>query len=98
MEKITFVQRVEKAQYITIEIPDVELFKQKTKEFVGEEGSLNFWNLEDDLSDYCKVVYGKEYSEEEHDGLFDELDKIGVIWNDEQLLVESEKPVYWFNN
>jgi hypothetical protein len=90
MATITFYTRIQQAKQIIIEIPDLELFKQKAKELVQEEGSLNFWNLDDDLSEYCSWKYGKEYYEEENDDMYPELDKLGVIWNDEQLLVESE--------
>jgi hypothetical protein len=90
MATIKFYARIQEAKQVIIEIPDLELFKQKAKDFVEEEGSLNFWNLDDELSEYCSWKYGKEYYEEENDGMYTEFDKLGIIWNDEQLLVEAD--------
>jgi hypothetical protein len=90
MATITFRQHVQTVKYITVEIPDVELFKEKAKEFVEQEGTLNFWNLEDEFIDYCDVYFDSVDDEEDNDELYKEFDELGIIWNDEQLLADSE--------
>ena len=90
MTTIQFRQIVETVKYITVEIPDLDLFKEEAKKLVENEGSLDIWNLEDELSDYCKVTYGEEWIEEDNDEFYEHMDDLNVIWNDELLLDESK--------
>jgi len=74
MTTVTFREYVKGYRDITIEIPDLDLFKQKVVEHIESEESLNYWDCEsfdinDDGSHVCTftstevVVTDEDYNE-----------------------------------
>jgi hypothetical protein len=95
MATVTFRQYVRAWREITIEISDMELFKEKVIEHVKDEGSLNHWDCEySTFEDCCSVEYGEfDWDDEDNDEFYEKMDELKIPVNDEEIeefLVESE--------
>lgn len=95
MATVKFKQYVRAWREITIEISDMELFKEKVIEHVQEEGSLNHWDCEySTFEDCCSVEYGEfDWDDEDNDEFYEKMLELKVPTNDEEIeefLEESE--------
>jgi hypothetical protein len=93
MTKIKFTYREYVKKHVVLEIPNMELFKEKISEYVDEEGLLSPWTLEDEFSDVCDYKVVDEDVEEDLDGFLYAMDENQIPYDEESLqkyLVESE--------
>lgn len=94
MATVTFREYVKGYRDITIEIPDLEAFKQRVCEHIESEESLNYWDCDNELQDVCTVTIDELVeTNEDCDEFFEKMLELKVPTCEEEVeefLVESE--------
>lgn len=81
MKEIVFANYDRCSRNVTIKITDEKLFKQKVAEWIEQEGSLNYWNLEESHFQDCVEMEYEEWQqegEEDDDDFHIEMGRIGI--------------------
>jgi hypothetical protein len=94
MTTVTFKQYVKAWREISIEISDLESFKEKVVEHIEQEENLNHWDCENsDFDNCCSVEYGEfDWEEEDNDEFYEQMLELKIPTNSEEVeefLVES---------
>lgn len=94
MATVTFREYVKGYRDITIEIPDLESFKQRVCEHIESEETLNYWDCDNELQDVCTVTVSEiEPVNEDYDEFYEKMLELKVPTNSEEVeefLEESE--------
>ena len=85
MKTLTFTQKAEAYRDITLVIKDEELFNQKCKEWVEEEGTLCHYDMEESFfENSVEIDYAYwDWTEEDNDEFCELMESENITWKTE---------------
>lgn len=87
MKTITFKRYTKQVDLITFTIKDEETFKQKLMEHLQEEGSMCYWNIEEDEEAWgcSELNYNTIDQDEDNDNFFEVMTEHGYPFDEEDI-------------